>query len=243
MRRYTATVACCGFLALTANAGADSAERRAPELVADSCIDGRIDSFVEEARGQQAVVRAEVRILDDECSETIQIVLWETPEGRARATALMADHVVAAQHVEKARSEQPQLTEASLCNSLPLITVTAGGEDEASLAKLIARLRELRIPPVLEPLLILHGLKYDLRIESGISEATFSFHAPGNPRPPQEALHPLDRWSQELFRVLGVGCRLPVEEQPQPGGTSKDSAEIDRATGFDAFEVLGPVHG
>lgn len=103
-------------------------------------------------------------------------------------------------------AEEPPPDDPSICALISIDRASTSHPESPALGKLLQSLQELEVHPVLEPLLVIHGIYYDIRIESGVSESTFSFHALGHPRPSDSRLHPLDRWSQRLLTILGLDC-------------------------------------
>lgn len=211
MRRHPATLA-LWLCTLTASsiAGA-SPPGKSADALATECIQTCLESFVEQARKHRAQFRIEVETLDDDCGQTLQMVLWKAPDGAVAAEGLLADHVSIRAGVLELQRAHPEWPESSVCDALSLRRSEVIASEMAKLDQLAGELEEMLLPPVLEPLLIIHGLQYKIRIESGISESTFSFHAPGYPRPPAEELHPLDRWSQELRQLLDLHCDQEME--------------------------------
>lgn len=221
MRRYTAAIAVAlGGVVLLATAPSRAGERP-PDLVADQCIERRLERFLEEQRREEARLRVEVSILDDDCGKTIQAVLVETPEGQISAKALAAEHIIVTRQIERVLKESPEASETSLCTRIALVDRLVSSVEDPTLLELTERLKSLRLSPVLEPLLIVHGLQYDIRIESGISEARFSFHAPGYPRPRTESLHPLDQWIGTLRELLGLQCEHEDQQRVQSSGVAE----------------------
>lgn len=218
MRRHTAAIAAAlGGVVVLATAPCRAGERP-PDLVADQCIEKRLKQFLDEQRGKEARLRVEVRILDDDCGATIQAVLVETPDGQVSAKALAADHTVVTRQIQQLLEESPKTSDTSLCTSIALSERLVSSVEDPTLLELTGRLKSLTLSPVLEPLLIIHGLQYEIRVESGISEARFFFHAPGYPRPREESLHPLDRWSEALRDLLGLQCKDEAQERLHPSG-------------------------
>lgn len=222
MRRYPAAVALC-LCALTGSsiAGA-SPPGRSADALATECIQASLESFVEQARDHRAQFRIEVATLDDPCGQTLEMVLWKAPDGRVAAEGLLADHISIREAVIDLRRAHPEWPERSVCDALSLRRSETVASEMPKLAQLAGELEEMLLHPVLEPLLVIHGLQYEIRIESGISESKFSFHAPGHPRPPAEELHPLDRWSQELRHALGLRC----DQAPSTGATGSGVSEV-----------------
>lgn len=207
MRRHTPTLAlgiCAGVVASAACAVPSRDSADTPPI---DCIELRAENFVEEARRPQAALRVEVEVLDDDCGQTVHMVLWQTTDGAVGAMGLLADHLAVPTSVLELQSEHPDWSESAVCEAVPMREVGISPSEVPRLLELADGVRELLVNPVLEPILIIHGLQYEIRIESGISESAFFFHAPGHPRPPPEALHPLDRWSQDLRESLGLECQ------------------------------------
>lgn len=196
---------------IAAPMAASSTPGESVDSLTSECIRSRLDTFVEEARKHRAKLRIEVEVLDDDCGQTVQIVLWKTPDGTVSAEGLLADHESVSQEVEELQRAHPEWSERSVCDALPLRESETAGADMSTLDQLAEGLQEMLLHPVLEPLLIIHGIQYEIRIESGISESTFSFHAPGYPRPSADQLHPLDLWSQELRHLLDLRCGQRTE--------------------------------
>lgn len=213
MRRHTTTLAVClcGLLA-GSSVRATPSEGFGGDLLID-CIELRIRDFVEEARRREASLRVEVEILDDDCGQTVELILWQGPNSDVGASGLLVDHETLLREVSEIRRKHPGWSEHAACEAIPLTHVEAEPDTVPKVRELAADLQALTVHPILEPLLIIHGLQYELRIESGISEARFFFHAPGYPRPTAEELHPLDDWSQRLHDLLGLACDLGDEQE------------------------------
>lgn len=217
MRRNTAAIVVT-LTALLASVPVALSAESPPALEADDCIEVLLEEFVRDARRIEAALRVDVRILDDTCGQTIQLVLLETPEGEVTSKALVADHESVVRQMTVLRDQNPDLPLTVLCKALELKTVREPEHGAGTLGRLLSDLRALRVTPVLEPLLVIHGVSYNLRIESGISEATFYFQAPVDRRPAAGPPHPLGRWAEDLRSVLGVTC--PAGNLDSAGGVA-----------------------
>lgn len=209
MRRNSPTIAALAFCAMATLRPLAAAEQPQGALTADSCIEERFSDFLKEMRTQEVSVRVEVRVLDDACGQSLQLVLLQTPDGEVSARGLVADHLRASERADQLLRKNPDLPRSRLCHELPLKAASTTPSDLVKLSQLVQRLRGLRISPVLEPLLVLHGSQYEIRIESGVSEARFSFYGTEDTSSEASPQRPLERWSQDLRSVLGFQCDAP----------------------------------
>ena len=208
MRRNPPTVAALAFCVMAALSPL-AAEQPQGAVTADSCIEERLTDFSKEMRAPEASLRVGVRILDDACGQTLQIVLVQTPDGQLSARAIVADHLKASERADQLLRQNPDLPRSRLCHELPLKSVSTAPSDLVKLRQLVQRLRGLRISPILEPLLVLHGSQYEIRVESGVSEAKFSFYGTEDTSSEDSPQRPLERWSQDLRSILGLQCHAP----------------------------------
>lgn len=83
------------------------AGERSLDVLAAHCIEARLNQFAEEQRGREARLRVEIRILDDECGETLHATLVEAPGGEISAKAIAADHSLVTEHIQHLLEEKP----------------------------------------------------------------------------------------------------------------------------------------
>ena len=215
MRRHpTALAVLLAFAPVFAPGENLHAVEQSPDGLADVCVDQRFEEFVKDGRSHEARLRVELRVLDDECGQDVQAILWKAPGGQISVHVLIADYPTITEGIERFLQQNPEAHGDAICETIDFDSKRVTPEQLSKVPALVDQLEKLQVPAVLEPLLIIHGMHFDLRIESGISESTYSFQGPGHPRPPEAQLHPLDRWSQELLRVIGLDCIVEATEQP-----------------------------
>lgn len=207
MRRHTSTLSIVALLAELGIFGARPALANVEKIV-DRCAQERVQAYFEETRSREATLRVELKILDDDCGETVFLTMVESPQGDVLARGLAFNHREALRSVRKLRRGKPNLPSQELCRAIEYRTEES--RCKSSVARNLARdLKAMRISPVLAPLLVIHGIQYEVRIEAGVSESTFSFQAPGSPGPEGESVHALERWSHNFRDVLGLVCPSP----------------------------------
>lgn len=204
MRRHTSTLSIVTLLAELAVFGTRPAPASVEETV-DRCARERVQGFFEKTRSQEATLRVEVEVLDDDCGETVFMTVVESPQGEAVARGLAFNYREALRSVRDLRQRQPNLPSRELCRAVQYRTEKLRGKSSVP-QDLAADLKALRASPVLAPLLVIHGIQYEVRIEAGVSESTFSFQAPGPPRSEADSVHPLERWSHSVRDALGLVC-------------------------------------
>lgn len=220
MRRNTAATGLMLATLLTGSADAGSNER-APEVEADDCIEMLLGQSIQDFRQRQARLRVEITILDGVCEQTVQLLALQTPDEEVAAEALVADHNAVLEQIYRLRLQSPDESLNALCGSVELPRVKPQDPQVSSLAELLSDLRDLQITAVPEPILVIHGVSYRIRIESGISETTVYFQSPQHPRPTEQIQHPLGRWAERLRGLLRVACRQD-EIEPAPDDDVRD---------------------
>ena len=157
MRRNTAAIGLMLAALLAGSADAVSTEK-APELLADDCIQELLKRSIEGFRRLEARLRVEVTILGGGCELTVQVLVLQTPDEQIAVEALIADHDLVLQQIIRLRHQSPDEPLTGLCNSVMLQEVELPDREVSSVAGLMSDLRELQIAAVPEPMLVIHGV-------------------------------------------------------------------------------------
>lgn len=208
MRQYSPAIAAIFGLLLCSpvlRADPPSVER-----ALDACIEAEAESVFRQSRKHEAILRVSVGIVDDVCDQTVLMLLWQDEGRDTFASGVVIDHGASTVQLEQVLKERSNLADAELCQQLVQRSTEAESDTMPVLETLARELFDLKICPVPPADLILHGIQYKIRIESGLSSASYEFYSSAD-RDPDWA-YPLDLWSQRLQNALRMRCLLPSEQ-------------------------------
>jgi len=144
-----------------------------------------------------------VRVVDH-CRPERQVTFYETPQGIVGARVIAVIGVPLRDQLRRLRGQSPETDVVNLCNRVEVHSEDLGVSK--TYREILGELRSLRISPVEEPVIHLHGVRYTIWIVSVGNESMFSFSAPGFPRLEDETLDPLDGWVQNALRAVALEC-------------------------------------
>jgi len=142
-----------------------------------------------------------IRVVDDACEAQIHITLIQAKVAHPVSVRILLAYPESAPPIGIGESVPDQ--------DCPMVRARAPSAEEVPLEELrshLERLAALRLSPVPEPVLWLHGIRYDFRIESPHATTEFHFWAPANPRPGSFRLQELDLWTRQLLELLQLDC-------------------------------------
>lgn len=152
-----------------------------------------------------------LRVFDD-CRKERQVTISEDRSGKLEAVIVTLE--ASLRHaLNECTPEEPCEECCGRIRSHRFSMEDADGK----LRGLISELRVLAISPVIEPVIYLHGVRYELWITSVGNESYFRFSGPD----PQsaEASEPLEAWARKLLTATGLTCpgtSPENQEAPQP---------------------------
>jgi hypothetical protein len=163
---------------------------------------------------QEHELYVSARVVENSCE--LELSVWRgEPEGPVHARARVAREDRFLEEFAALRAADPTASWESICIPDLLRVVEMTSIMMPELSRKVVELRDLQVSPVLDSVLIIHGLIYDIWISSGFAESAFHFHAPGRPRPPRRDLHPLDAWIEDVRNLIGVrGCEIKAIDGP-----------------------------
>lgn len=159
-------------------------------------------------------LRAEVdswvvlRVLGD-CQSERQVTLIKHPSGRVEAHTVRPVKISVTEQLHSLEKEFPKAQTEELCELVELETTVVEEGEQPALGSLLGELEDLKVSPVFEPVLYVHGVRYKLWVGSSIHLAYFQFQGPPFRADERKGnLHPLEVWSQRLLQMVGASCPM-----------------------------------
>jgi hypothetical protein len=175
---------------------------------------------------------ARVEIVADTCDAKIQVILIQAAIGEPVSVRVLLAYPESPPPLGPAESVIDQ--------SCPMVReLIPSGKNLPSedLQSHVEDLAALRISPVPDPILWLHGVRYDLWLASPLAAIEFHFWAPASPKPGKSGLAELDIWIRRLLGLLRLDClNEPSPVEPAEVGAATD--ETGHATGLDAAHLV-----
>lgn len=184
-----------------------------------------------------------IGVVDDACQAQIHITLLQAKAGHPVSVRVLLAYPESAPPIGSGEfvpdQDCPMVRERSQSSENVL-----GDELSSHLEKLVA----LRLSPVPEPVLWLHGIKYEFHLKSPHATTKFDFWAPANPKPGEFRLHELDLWTRQLLELLQLDCSdgtsIPVRtttfgkrpEEPPTSTTPKPTLALVRTRDGEVYE-------
>lgn len=149
-----------------------------------------------------------VRALGD-CEVERQVTVLRSASGVIEARVLRPRGGSAAEQQAEQGPPARGIVPSDPCRPVEMEAIVITAATKPELAPLLAELESMAISPVFEPVIFVHGVTYRVWVGSSLNVSYFDFEGPPFRRSARQGpIHPLDRWAQELFRVLGVACEL-----------------------------------
>lgn len=152
-----------------------------------------------------------LRAIDD-CGFERQLTLYSTDSGAVGAEIISVESPIRNQ-LATLHKTHPGADLSAICNHVNVKKISLEPQNKNAIATFLAELRDIQISPVLESIIFLHDIRYELWVTSVGNESYFAFSMPGFPRSSEEFSHPLDIWAQRLLRSLKLHCDASGSEE------------------------------
>jgi len=146
-----------------------------------------------------------VRVLGD-CRTERQVTLARDRTGKITLELVRPLGRSIHKQLENLERRFPETDLEELCKRIRIerAQVEAAQRD---LAALISELESMRVSPVFEPVIFIHGVFYEVWVGSSLNVGHFDFQGPPFRRSARkEGVHPLDAWSQKLLSAASATC-------------------------------------
>jgi len=149
-----------------------------------------------------------LRVLGD-CKTERQVTLIRHRSGKVEAHTLRPARISVTEQLHSLEEEFPKAQTEELCERVELETIVVQEGEQPALGSLLDELEVLKVSPVFEPVLYVHGVRYKLWVGSSIHLAYFQFQGPPFRASERKGgLHPLEVWSQRLLSIVGENCKM-----------------------------------
>lgn len=146
-----------------------------------------------------------VRVLGD-CRTERQVTLVRDRTGKITLELVRPLGRSIHKQLENLEHRFPETGLEELCKRIH-IERTQVEAAQRDLAALVSELESMRLSPVFEPVIFIHGVFYEVWVGSSLNVGHFDFQGPPfRQSARKEGVHPLDAWSQKLLNAASAGC-------------------------------------
>jgi len=147
-----------------------------------------------------------ITIRANDCDIERPVTIYRDGKGQVGALTFYAEGDSIYDQLQALGKSRMNEVTPTICKQIRIASLRKSAEEVPGLIDLVTEFKKMRISPVLEPILYVHGSWFKIWVTSVANQSCFEFQFPSQPSKDDTREFPMAGWCKKVFKVLSVEC-------------------------------------